>query len=123
MEAMTRKQHLKVVGAARAVYRRLGSRFPVEQYEEELTRELMLRGIGISDRKNTRILFGGMSAGVYLADIILDGRILIEIKRTKQLTEVEKSRFGSFIENAEYQRGYLMNLAGDGLEVEIFPAE
>ncbi len=122
MEPMTR-QHLKVVGAARTVYRRLGSRYPVEQYEEELSQELMLQGIRVSDRKNTRILFGGMSAGMYLADIVLDGRVLIEIKRTKQLTEADKSRFGSFIENAEYQRGYLINFAGEDLEVETFPVE
>ena len=111
----------QMLDAARAVHKRLGKRHPLERYEAELTEELRSRGIGIRQQKNTRILYGGTNVGVYLADIIVDGEVLLEIKRVDRLTEAEKESFGSFIEETAYQRGYLINFAGDDLEVATFP--
>ena len=121
MALTTLERYGQVLESARAVHKRLGKRHPVERYEAELTAELTRRGIGIRDQKNTRILFGGTSTGVYLADILIDGEVLIEIKRADRLTEAEKESFGSFIRDNKYQRGYLMNFAGDDLEVAMFP--
>ena len=115
------ERHERMLDAARAVHRRLGRRQPLEQYEAELTEELRVRGIGIRGRKNTRILFGGTNVGVYLADIIIDGEVLVEIKRAVRLSEDEKQAFGCFIRDGKYQRGYLINFAGDDLEVATFP--
>ena len=80
-----------------------------------------MRGIGVRDQRNTRIFMGGQNSGVYLADILIDGETLIEIKRAERLTEAEKERFGRFVEEIKYQRGYLMNFAGEDLEVATFP--
>ena len=117
------ERHEQVIDAARAVHKRLGKRQPLERYEAELAEELRMRGIGIRGQKNTRILFGGTNVGVYLADIILDGEVLVEIKRAGKLSEDEKHAFDCFIRDNEYQRGYLINFAGDDLEVVTFPAE
>lgn len=111
----------QMLEAARVVHKRLGRRHPVERYEAELSEELRSRGIGIRQQKNTRILYGGTHVGVYLADIVIDGEVLIEIKRADRLTESEKESFGQFIEETTYQRGYLINFAGDDLEVATFP--
>jgi len=116
-------RHQIVVESARAVHRRLGKRRPLEQYEAALVGELRMHGIGIRENKNTQILFGGASVGVYLSDIIIDGEILIELKHVAGLTDSEKENFATFVKDFEYQRGYLMNFAGDDLEVETFPAE
>ena len=115
------ERDFSVVDAARRVHARLGKRRPVDVYENELMEELRMRGIGVREGKTTQILFGGRSAGVYLADIVLDGNVLIEIKRAQRLTDQEKERFGCFVREFRYQRGYLMNFAGDDLEVETFP--
>ena len=110
-----------VMDAARTVHQRLGKRCPVERYQAELVEELRMRGIGIRDQRNSRILFGGHDVGVYLSDILIDGEMLIEIKRAERLTDEEKENFGRFVEEIEYQRGYLMNFAGEDLEVATFP--
>jgi len=121
MATETLERNRVVLDAARTVHRRLGKRCSVEQYEEELVGELRMRGIGIRDQRNTRIFMGGRNTGVYLADILIDGETLIEIKRADRLTEEEKKSFGRFVEETEYQRGYLMNFAGEDLEVATFP--
>ncbi len=115
------ERHTMVMAAARSVHARLGGRCPVERYEAALAEELRMRGIGIRDQKQTHIYFGGASTGVYLADLIIDGNTLIEIKRAARLTDDEKSGFARFVEEIRYQRGYLVNFAGDDLEVEQFP--
>ena len=115
------ERHMQVMEAARTVHGRLGKRHPVEHYEAELTGELRTRGIGVRETRNTRILFGGKQLGVYLADILIDGEILIEIKRALRLTDEEKENFGRFVRDIRCQRGYLMNFAGDDLEVATFP--
>lgn len=117
----TLERHVQVLKAARTVHERLGKRRPVEQYEAELSEELALRGIGIRREQKTQILFGGVGVGVYLADIVIDGDTVIEIKRAQRLTDEEKESFGRFVTDFRYQRGYLMNFAGDDLEVETFP--
>ena len=121
MALKTLERYGHVLDAAKAVHKRLGKRHPVERYETEMTAELTRRGVGIRGQKNTRILFGGTTTGVYLADILIDGNVLVEIKRAERLTEAEKESFRDFIESNEYQRGYLMNFAGDDLEVATFP--
>jgi GxxExxY protein len=121
MATKTLERNQVVLDAARTVHQRLGKRCSVEQYEEELVGELRMRGIGVRDQRNTRIFMGGQNGGVYLADILIDGETLIEIKRAERLTEAEKERFGRFVEEIKYQRGYLMNFAGEDLEVATFP--
>ena len=123
MTETTLERHQSVIESARTVHERLGKRLPLERYEAALVEELRMRGIGIRENKNTQIFFGGASVGVYLADIIIDGEIVIELKRAPKLTDEEKERFGRFVSEFEYQRGYLMNFAADDLEVETFPAK
>jgi GxxExxY protein len=112
-----------MLDAARTVHKRLGKRQSIESYEAGLAEELRLRGIGIRGDGNTRILYGGSSVGVYLADILVEGDTLIEIKRAERLTEEEKRSFDRFVRDMKWQRGYLINFAGDDLEVATFPAE
>jgi len=119
LTSLERRQ--RVIEAARTVHKRLGKRCSVEQYEAELTEELRMRGIGIRREKTTRILYGGTAVGAYLADILVDGEVLIEIKRASRLTDEEKERFGRFVQDIQCQRGYLINFAGDDLEVATFP--
>jgi len=114
-------RHQIVMESAHRIHARLGSRQPVEHFQAALTEELRMHGIGIRENKNTQLLFGGTSRGVYLADIIIDGEIIIELKRAEALTDTEKNAFGNFMRDFEYQRGYLMNIAGHDLEVETFP--
>jgi GxxExxY protein len=117
----TTERHDKVLAAAKSVHARLGKRQSVECYESELAEELRMQGIGIRDEKRTQILFGRVSSGAYLADLLIDGNTLIEIKRAPKLTDEEKSGFARFVQEIRYQRGYLMNFAADDLEVAHFP--
>ncbi len=117
----TAERHETVLEAAREVHRRLGKRQPVELYEAALAEELRMRGIGIRDQKQTHVFMGGATRGVYLADLLVDGEVLIEIKRAIRLTDEEKAGFGRFVNDIGYQRGYLMNFAADDLEVAHFP--
>ena len=119
----TTERHTMVMDAARTVFERLGRMQPVECYEAALAEELRMRGVGIRGQKQTHIYFGGTSRGVHLADLIIDGNTLIEIKRAPKLTDEEKESFGQFVNEIQYQRGYLVNFAGQDLEVAQFPAE
>ena len=117
------KREREILAAARVVHERLGKHRSVEDYEYELTEELRMRGIDIRRSQRTQIFFGSTRVGIYMADLVLDGRTLIEIKHADCLTEQEKRAFGAFIREVRYQRGYLMNFAADDLEVEQFAAE
>ncbi len=115
------ERHALVMDAAATVHAALGARCPVEFYEAAMVAELGRRGVAVLDRKSTHVCLGARSTGAYLADIVIDGNTLIEIRRTAKLTDQEKWGFGRFVEEIRYQRGYLVNFAGD-LEVAQFPA-
>jgi GxxExxY protein len=115
------ERHALVMDAATTVHATLGGHCPVEFLEAAMVAELGLRGVEVLDRNTMHVCLGATSTGAYLADIVIDGNTLIEIKRTATLTDGEKSGFARFVEEIRYQRGYLMNFAGD-LEVVQYPA-
>jgi GxxExxY protein len=122
MTELTLARQQIILEAASEVFERLGNMEPLERYEMALTEALRMRGIGVREGKNTQILFGGASVGVYLADIIIDGEILIELKCVDRLGEQEKESFGTFVRDFGYERGYLVNVGGEELEIETFPS-
>jgi GxxExxY protein len=70
----------RVIGAAFEVSNVLGAGFLEKVYENALLHELRLRGIHAEPQKRMRVNYKGRPVGVYLADILVEGRLLLELK-------------------------------------------
>ena len=63
-------------GAAMEVHRILGPGFLEAVYQLALEHELTLRGIPFEPRKELPVTYKGQSVGMYIADIVVDGKII-----------------------------------------------
>lgn len=71
----------QVVGAAMAVHRELGSGFMEKVYQEALAIEMAERGISFQRELPIHISYHGhVLACPYIADFIVDNKIIIELK-------------------------------------------
>jgi GxxExxY protein len=69
-----------VIGAAYEVSNDLGAGFLEKVYERALTRELALRGLHARQQVHYSVLYKGRSVGEYVGDLVVDDRLLVELK-------------------------------------------
>jgi len=96
----------RVIGAAMEVHNVLGPGFLEFIYQAALEKELTLRGIPFAHQVELPVSYKGDLVGVYKADLIVDGKIIVEIKGISKL-------------NASHQAQALHYLAATGLELAI----
>src|ERR1700694_3094860 len=69
-----------VVGAAYEVSNTLGAGFLEKVYQRALAKELALRGIPARPQVCYQVSYKGYVIGEYLADLVVDDRLLVELK-------------------------------------------
>jgi GxxExxY protein len=75
----------KVIGAAFEVANTLGPGFLEKVYERALVRELALRGVRAEQQVGLKVMYKGEPVGEYLADILVEGEVMVEMKCVEQL--------------------------------------
>ena len=76
-----------VVVAAYEVSNVLGPGFLEKIYERALMKELALRGIPATPQVPYIVIYKGQPIGEYIADLVVDDRLLVELKCTHRLAD------------------------------------
>ena len=89
---VTRREELNrlcelVVGAIYEVANVLGSGFLEKVYERALVRELQLRGLRAESGVPIPVLYKGEIIGDYFADILVEGKLIIELKCVERFAD------------------------------------
>ncbi len=94
-EAVTEEIALtkKIIGAAIDVHRQLGPGLLESAYEACLSYELRLRNIKVESQKALPLLYKDFMLDCgYRADLIVEERVIVEIKSTASLTVIHKAQ-------------------------------
>ena len=75
----------RVIAAILEVSNTLGAGFPEKVYERGLLRELAFRGIQATAQASFAIDYKGQYSGEYYSDILVEGVLVIELKRVERL--------------------------------------
>ena len=75
-----------VIGAAYEVANHLGGGFLEKAYERALLHELRLRSIPAESQAPIRVSYKDECVGEYLADLLVAGRLIVELKCVEQFT-------------------------------------
>jgi GxxExxY protein len=78
----------KIIGAAYRVQNKLGCGFMEKVYENALAHELRKLGLSIEQQQAINVHYDGVIVGEYVADLIVEGIVLVELKAIKALEEV-----------------------------------
>src|SRR3954471_21413530 len=80
------------IGAAIEVHRELGPGLPEVAYLNAMARELTLRGIPHEVEARFPIFYKGEQVAVARVDILVDQRLVLELKSVELLTDVHRSQ-------------------------------
>lgn len=98
-----------VLGAAIEVHTRLKPRLPESVYKAALSHELTLRAIPHECEYPVPILYKGIKVGSGFVDILVDGRLILELKAVEPLSPVHHAQVIGYLQGLDLQLGLLIN--------------
>jgi GxxExxY protein len=100
----------KVLGAAIEVHRELGAGLYESIYRECICHELSLRGIAFRREVPIPISYKGIKLDCgYRADLIVEERLLLELKAVEKLIPVHKAQLMTYMKVTGMKVGLLLN--------------
>ena len=108
-----------IIGAAMEVHRELGSGFLEYVYEEALCYELKFREVSFERQKELDIQYKDLVIPrKYKPDLIVENKVIVEIKATSGLTEVEEAQLLNYLKATKMRVGLLLNFGKKSMEVK-----
>lgn len=99
-----------IIGAAMEVHRALGPGLLESTYEMCLCHELSIRGIAFERQVPIPVEYKGVKLDCgYRADIVVNGRILVEIKAIDSLLPIHDAQLLSYLKLGGWKIGLLIN--------------
>lgn len=97
-----------VVDAAIEVHRVLGPGFLETVYEEALAIELTLRGVAFARQVPTGLHYKGQPVGEGRIDLLVGGRLVVELKAVEQLAPIHLAQVISYLKATGLRLGLLI---------------
>lgn len=98
-----------IIGAFYEVYNTLGFGFLEKVYQDALERELLARGHAVAREVQARVLYKGNEVARQRLDMVVDGRVIVEIKSALLLHPVAVRQLLSYLKATEYGVGLLFH--------------
>jgi GxxExxY protein len=113
----------KILGMAFSVHNILGPGLLESAYEGAFCVELTKAGIPFSRQKVYPLYYKGELIGGYIADLVVDNTIILELKSVRALTKVMEAQIINYLKLSKLPVGYLLNFNGTSLEWKRFVNE
>jgi GxxExxY protein len=110
----------EIIDAAFAVHNTLGCGLLEKVYENSLAWELELRKQKVTTQKEFRVNYRDKEVGIYYADLVVDDKVVVEIKAVDTLDDVHRAQLMNYLRISKLRVGLLMNFAKPKLEYERF---
>jgi GxxExxY protein len=99
----------RVIGAFFDVYNELGHGFLEQVYENALALALRQSGLEVMQQASVDVMFRGKRVGEYRADILVPGRLLIEVKAATTLAPGHEAQLINYLKATGIPVGLLLN--------------
>jgi len=116
VEIIYKELSYAIVGAAMEVHRILGPGFLEAVYEAALAHELTLRGIPFERQKELPVYYKGQLVGHYVADFVVDGQIILELKAVSALTKAHEAQAHNYLAATGLSLAILLNFGAESLQ-------
>jgi len=107
-------QHL--IGAAFEVHNILGFGFLEKVYQRAMQVELLARGVGVELEPKIQIQFKGVIVGDYLADLLVEKKIVVELKADSTYQPAHEAQLLNELRGTGIRVGYLINFGRERVE-------
>ena len=107
-----------IIGAAFEVHNILGTGFLEKVYRNALVKELRLQGIQVQSEAQIPVHYKDELVGDYYADILVDGRIILELKALNTLTKEHEAQLLNYLKATGHKIGLLLNFGTNKVQVK-----
>ena len=91
------------------VYNKLGYGFLEKVYENAMMIDFRKSGINVASQSPIEVTYEDEIVGEYFADILVDNKIIVEIKAAKSLTEYHHAQLLNYLKATDIEVGLLLN--------------
>ena len=107
-----------IIGCAYAVANTLGHGFLEKVYENALAHELRKKGLHVEQQYPLTVQYDGIVVGEYLSDLLVDGKVLVELKATKQIEDFHKAQCINYLKATGLSTCLLINFGTPRIQVK-----
>ena len=105
-----------VIGAAMRVHSYFGDGYLEEVYKNALLVELKKLGLGVQSEVAIPVDYHGIRVGDYRADIIVDARLILELKAVTALNKRHEAQVVNYLTATGINDGLLLNFGTPSLQ-------
>ena len=109
-----------IIGCAFEVINELGSGFLESVYEKAMMIALSDAGLSVQSQKSVRVLFRGKPVGDFFADLVVEEKVIVELKSVKALIPEHEAQTINYLNATDIEVGLLINFGKPKLEFRHF---
>ena len=106
----------KVIECAKRIRRQLGPGFLEKVYKNAMVVELRKLNLNFETEKLIQVLYDGIVVGEYRTDIIVEGKLILELKAIQELTIANEVQLVNYLTSTGIDDGLLINFGSDKLQ-------
>jgi GxxExxY protein len=110
----------KVIGGVIAVHKALGPGLLEFPYHNALYYELVEQGLKVVYNPAYPVFYKGQQVGDYFADLVVEGKVIIEVKSVVRITQVHEAQLLNYMHISGVKVGFLVNFRGRKAEWNRF---
>jgi GxxExxY protein len=99
----------KLITTYYALYNELGFGFLESVYQKAFCLMLRERGLLFQEQISIRVLFHGAEMGEFLADILVESAVLVELKAVRALEQAHERQLLNYLRATDVEVGLLFN--------------
>ena len=107
-------------GAVFEVNKVLGPGFLEKVYENSMMVELKKRHLKAQAQKPIIVEYKGEIVGEYVADIVVEDKIILELKAVEALQKIHEAQLLNYLKATDYSVGLLINFTYPKAEIKRF---
>lgn len=105
-----------IIGCAMRVHRALGPGFLESVYERALVHELRMAGLRVEAQKPLDVVYEGRIVGVFVADVVIEGRIVVENKASASIAREHEAQLTHYLVATGLDVGLILNFGARSLQ-------
>ena len=91
------------------VYNALGYGFLEKVYANAMLFELCRKGLKVVKQQQIKVHYKGIEVGEYFADLVVDDKIIIELKAAEGIVEEHEQQLLNYLKATDVEVGLLLN--------------
>jgi GxxExxY protein len=105
-----------IIGACFEVAKELGRGFLESVYQHALAVSVRERGLQVVTEAPVRVLFHGQCVGNFFADLLVEDKVIVELKVAKELISEHQAQLINYLNASDLEVGLLVNFGPSKIE-------